>query len=106
MVATMIRSTSAVAAGVGQRGDAGLGGQRREALLRREPVARVDPGALDDPVVVRVQALGEVVVGDDAAGQRGAEAEDAGAGLRAVDGRAARRVYGTRSGTVVAVIRP
>src|SRR6185437_7476032 len=35
-----------------------------------------DPGTLDDPLVTRIDALGELVVGDLAPGQRAADARD------------------------------
>ena len=66
------------APGVVEREQAGARRQVGERLVALEVAALADAGAAHDPLVVGVQALLEVAVGDDVVGQRGADAEDAG----------------------------
>src|SRR5439155_1015023 len=68
----------AAAAGVGQRGFAGIDSEVGQRLAAVEPVALADAGPADDPLVARLEARREVVVAEAVRGQRGADAEQAG----------------------------
>ena len=62
--------------GVLDRGGAGLDGEGRGRLTVVGDAALADAGALDDPLVARVDALLEVGVGEPLVGDRGAPAGD------------------------------
>ena len=102
IVETITWSTSAAArAGVVERAPARLGGELGERLAVVEDAPLADAGAAHDPLVGRVEALDELGVGDDALGERGADAEDPGLQAAAALGAAGggRRV---RAGAAVA----
>ena len=77
-------------AGVGEGLRAGVRAHRDDAVGLRAEAALDDPDPAADPLVVGLDALRELVVGDDAVGLGAAEAEDAGAGdgIGLADGRA------------------
>ena len=64
------------------------------ALVGRGAAAGLDPGPLDDPVVVDADALGDVAVGDDLGRQIVAEALDRRGPRRRRPAAVARRVAG------------
>ena len=63
-----------------QRDLAGLATQHGDGLLRPRDLALSDAGALDDPLVGRVEHPGEVMVGEHPVGYRRADAGDLGEG--------------------------
>jgi hypothetical protein len=91
-VETMTWSTSARAPGVVEGEQAGARGEVGQRLVALQVTALADAGAAHDPLVVGVQALLEVGVGDDVLGQGGADPKMPG-------GHAARRV-GVRRGAM------
>jgi hypothetical protein len=58
-------------AGGRDRGDRGVARQRRGGLALARDMAEADPGPLDDPLVGRVDPLGQFGVGDAACGESG-----------------------------------
>src|SRR5512133_683742 len=77
------------APGVVEGQQAGARRQVGERLVALEVATLADAGAAHDPLVVGVQALLEVRVGDDVIGQGGPDAEDAGGHAAAALGRQA-----------------
>ena len=68
-----------VDAGFGERLGAGRGGELEEAFAGLGGAALFDPGPFEDPFGVDPELLGDLRVGDDRRGQRGADADHLGA---------------------------